>query len=144
MPRLDPYFEKQPPLLFVDELRSPIYKEKLLGFGEREPGKDEIDARGIYIDFRFPDDNKLLDTALVDFEKFSEVFEIKGERYPVIIEFAAGYVRESYRIIPAEDSCRILAGDTEGVRRAIFWLEDEFKSREGAFLGEETEVYLTK
>lgn len=140
--RIDPFFENQPPLAFIDELRSPIHKEKLLGFGEREPESNETDCRGAYIDFAFPDNEGVLESATEDFKRFSEVFEFGGNKYPIRIEFTAGYSFESYRIIPKNDGMTVLASDTEGVRRAIYYIEDEFKSREGAFFGRE-EIYRT-
>jgi len=140
--RIDPFFSNQPELGFIEELKSPIFKKKLAGFGERSAGADEIDCRGVYIDLAFPDPQGLLETATEDFKRFSEVFEIAGERYPVRIEFTAGYSFESYRIIPKDDVCLILASDTEGVRRAVIYIEDEFIAREGAILGRE-EIYRT-
>ena len=109
MPRKDPFFDDQPEFKFIEELRSPIYKEKLLGFGEREPEDCEFDARGIYVDFKFPDEKGVLETALSDFDRFIDLFEIKGNRYPVSFEFAAGYSFESYRIIPGAQGCRVLS-----------------------------------
>ncbi len=140
--RIDPFFYDQPELRFVDELRSPLFKEKQLGFGEREPLADEIDCRGAYIDFKFPDEAGLLETAVEDFANFARVFEFAGKRYPIKLEFTAGYSFESYRIIPKEDGCTVLASDTEGIRRAVVYIEDEFIAREGAFFGKD-EIYRT-
>ncbi len=142
MPRKDPFFEDQPEFKFIEELRSPLYKEKLLGFGEREPNAEEIDARGVYIDFKFPDEKGVLETAVDDFNRFIALFEIKGDKYPISFEFTAGYSYESYRIIPTAEGCRVLASDTEGIRRAFIYIEDEFIAREGAFFGKD-EIYRT-
>ena len=37
----DPFFENQPPLAFVDELKKPLHSEKPAGYGEREIEKNE-------------------------------------------------------------------------------------------------------
>ena len=41
---------------------------------------------------------------------------------------------ESFRLEIGPKSCRILAGDVEGIRRGIFQLEDEMLSLRGPFL----------
>ena len=133
MARIDPFFSDQPELSFVDELRSPMYKRKPRGFGVREPDAKEIDARGCYVDFRFPDPEGLLETAVADLSRFMSIFEIAGDRYPIIFEIRDGFLFESYRIIPTRRECLVIAGDTEGIRRAMIYIEDEFIAKEGAF-----------
>ncbi len=137
MPRRDPFFDRQPPLDFVNGLRAPLWDKKPRGFGEREAEEAEYDCRGIYLNSHFPDLEGLLETAAEDFKRFAEICEIGGARYELRLEYEAGGAHESYRIVPSESLCRIIAADTEGARRGIFFIEDEFLSREGAFLGKE-------
>ena len=137
MPRIDEFFYKQPPLKFVDKLRAPLHTAKPSGFGTREADADEYCAYGAYIDSHFPDEENLLETAYDDFKNFSEIYEVCGDKYPIVIEKVKTDVFESFAIVPKADKCIIEAGDTEGVRRAIIYIEDEFVRREGAFLPKE-------
>ncbi|MBR6632671.1 MAG: hypothetical protein IKL05_00025 [Clostridia bacterium] len=131
----DPFFLDQPPCGFVEELKAPVHKEAPLNFGSRKAVEEgEVNASGIYIKEKFPDTEGLLDTVYEDFESFRKACEIEGKGFPIIIEKGITPCFEAYRIAVDRDSCRIVSADTEGVRRAIFYLEGEMTKREGAFL----------
>ena len=132
--RIDPFFYKQPPLKFVEELRSPLHTEKPAWFGSVTPGAGEICAEGAFLQNSFPDAQGLLDTATEDFTCFLKVHDLAGKRYPIVLQKAETECFEAYRICIAPDGCRIEAGDTEGIRRALVYLEDEFLRRGGAVL----------
>ena len=83
--KIDEFFSRQPDLSFVEYLKSPVHVEKPKEFGIREMSKREVDVRGIYLDIAFPDDEKLLETAYDDFNKFLKVYSLGGNRYPVKI-----------------------------------------------------------
>ncbi|MBE6700354.1 MAG: hypothetical protein E7582_00485 [Ruminococcaceae bacterium] len=132
---LDEFFENQPPMEFIDELKSPVHKTAPLNFGSRkEKRDDEVDASGIYIKEYFPDPKGVLETVWADFSNFLKLCESKGERYPIIIKEGKTDSFEAYEINVAEDGVEIVSGDTEGVRRAIFYIEGELTKREGFFL----------
>ena len=131
---INPFYEKQPSLLFVDELKSPLHKEKPTWFKSGTPKDGETSANGIYIVNRFPDETHLLDTAMDDFETFSKIYEIAGTRYPLYLVFGETSCFEEYTVTVTEDSCTITAADTEGIRRGIIYIEDEMHRREGAYL----------
>ncbi len=134
-PRLDPFFEDQPPMEFTEDLKKPVHESAPVGFdkdGRAEPG--QVNCKGIYIKERFPDTEGLLDTAYADFERFIELCEISGNSYPVsfILGEVCGF--ESYRISANNEGCTVTAGDTEGIRRAIVYLEGELTKNEAPAL----------
>lgn len=131
---VDPFFFRQPPLRFVEELKKPVHEKKPVFFDRTKAHDDEVCAAGMYLCPDFPDEQGLLETAYADFERFLEVFEIGGAQYPVHIKQGETSCFEEYRIEIVQDGCTIVSADTEGVRRALIWLEDELQRREGPFL----------
>ena len=132
--RIDPFFYKQPSLSFVEELRSPLHVGKPAWFGSREINKGEVCVLGAYLQNWFIDPEGLLETAIDDFRKFLSVYDIIGERYPIILKQADTACYEAYRICITESSCQVEANDTEGIRRALVYLEDEMSRRGGPIL----------
>ncbi|MEA4824114.1 MAG: hypothetical protein VB111_08395 [Clostridiaceae bacterium] len=130
----DPFFADQPPLSFLDDLKSPVHAEKPAGFGTRSIAPGEADVSGLYLDSGFPDPKGLLETIYDDFTKFLLVTDVFGMRIPVRIEMAQTPVFEAYRVTVTDDAVTVETADTEGARRALIWIEDELKRREGAFL----------
>jgi len=128
------FYKEQPPLLFIEELKSPFHKEKPDWFNRKEIKTDEVSVKGIYIVNNFPDRENLLETAVCDFELFTDIFEIRGKDYPLVLEYCETAVFEEYIITVKENCTTIKAGDTEGIRRGIIFIEDELQRREGAFL----------
>ena len=132
--RIDPFFYKQPPLGFVDALRKPVHVGKPAWFGNRKPGKGEVSAKGAYLMNVFPDAEGLLETATEDFQRFLQIYGINGKQYPIILAKGNTGCFEAYRIQINELSCLVEANDTEGIRRALVYLEDEMSRREGPIL----------
>lgn len=132
--RIDPYFYKQPSLSFIEELRKPLHTEKPKWFGRRELREGEVSVRGAFLVNEFSDEEKLLETAVEDFRKFLSVFEVEGERYPIKLVHRQTESFEAYHIRVEQDGCILGAGDTEGIRRGLIYLEDEMQRREGAIL----------
>ena len=131
---LDEFFDKQPYPHFIDELKKPVHESKPVGFGTRCAQGDEVDMRGMYLDISFPDNEGLLETAYKDFETFLSVYEIGGKDYSVSIKKSKTSCFEEYSLTVSPDGCTIEADDTEGIRRALVYLEDLIKKAEGAFL----------
>lgn len=137
MERIDPFFSDQPPLEFIEELKKPFYQKKPENFGKRRVREGEYDCSGVYLDFNFPDENGYLETAIFDFERFAKLYEIAGNRYPVRIIKGETPCFEAFYIDATDTEITVTANDTEGVRRAIIFIEDEFCRREGAFFPKE-------
>lgn len=131
----DPFFYNQPELEFIDELKSPFFKEKPDYYGKRSIEKGEVDARGIYIAEKFIDDpDNLLETIYNDFDKFINLYEIGGKKFPVYLKKGDTECFEAYILEITEECVTITANDTEGIRRALIWLEDELRRQENAYL----------
>ena len=132
--RIDRFFKEQPPIEFIEDLKSPVHAEPPLGFGRAKKEDGEVSVNGIYIKEKFSGGDELLATAYNDFDTFVSVTRIGGDRYPIYIKRGEVSGYESHRITVTEDAVTIVAEDTEGVRRAIVYLEGEMTKREGAFL----------
>lgn len=132
--RVDYFFDKQPPLSFVDELRNPLHVSKPKWFERTQPREGETCVQGAYIVNEFPDEEKLLDTATEDFSCFLSLYGIAGDRYPIKLVKKPTQCFEAFRIRVQDGGCELQAEDTEGIRRAIVYLEDEMHRREGPIL----------
>ncbi len=130
----DEFFDLQPPLSFVEYLKAPIHAKRPARFARTEAEEGETSVRGLYLDHRFPDAEGLLDTATADFGLFISVCGIGGGRYPIRIAKGPTSCFEEYIIDVTAEGCTVTAGDTEGIRRALVYLEDEMIAREGPFL----------
>jgi len=132
--KLDPFFSDQPPLSFLDDLKSPVHSECPAGFGVREKAEGEIDVSGLYLDSDFPDPDGLLETIYDDFTRFLLTTKVFGMKVPVRIVEAETPTFEAYRVNVTAEAVTIETADTEGARRALVWIEDELRRREGAYL----------
>ncbi|MBO4980182.1 MAG: hypothetical protein J6D16_07225 [Clostridia bacterium] len=129
------YIDVQPPRAFVDELKKPLHSEKPSHFcAECQPREGEVRAFGLFLDKKFPDPEGLLDTVYEDFEAFAKVCGVWGDRYPIGLLFAANYEGEAHRIEVDEGGVRVTAGNAEGIRRALYFLEDSMIKRGGPVL----------
>ena len=132
--RIDPFFENQPPIEFIDSLKLPVHTAPPPNFKIGKPEEDEALAYGAYISEKFPSDEGLLDTAYDDFNTFLKICRVNGDKYPISLRQGKVNGYESYRISVSAEGCVITAEDTEGARRAIVYLEDEMTKREGPYL----------
>ena len=134
-PRLDPFFEDQPPIEFIEDLKKPVHEAAPKNFNRNGmPEENQVLALGAYIKEKFPDSEGLLDTAYADFERFLSLCEIGGDKYPISFVFGEVCGYESYKISVSEEGCTVTAADTEGIRRAVFYLEGELTKNEAPIL----------
>lgn len=91
---------------------------------------------GISIKAKFPDPKGYLETAYRDLNDFIIAGNIKNKNSIYIVETLKNInlKEEAFRIEIDENICRILASDTEGIRRGIFFIEDEMLKLNGPFL----------
>ncbi len=132
--RIDEFFYKQPEPSFIEWLKSPLHTKAPDGFGKREKKAGEACANGAYIGKCNPEWKETLESATSDFETFLRVSGVCGDKYPVNIEYKDGFSEESYSIVVECDGCTIYSSDSEGARRAIYYIEEEMIKREGPFL----------
>ena len=132
----DPFFKKQPPQSFLEDLLRPVHHETPAVWNARKATADEVMLSRIAINVTFPDPDGLLETAYADFRLFMSFAGITEDAagIPLVIEHGATECREAYRIEVTEDGVRVKAADTEGIRRALVYIEDEMHRREGCFL----------
>lgn len=132
----DAFMNKQPPMLFVNELLRPIHSESPAVWNKRAASKEEIAVMSVRLLQSFPDPEGLLETAYADFREFMRSVGISETDTGVrlVTEKAPLKCREAYRITVSEGEIRLASGDTEGIRRGLVFIEDEMNRREGGFL----------
>lgn len=134
----DEFFNMQPDCEFIELLKTPIHAQPPANWRTGSPLEDEFSVEGMYLNISFPDPENLLKTAYNDFYDFLDVCKIKGNKYPVHIIKKETSVFESYRIEIMKNGIVVSAGDPEGIRRALVWIENELAKNEGPYLSEKT------
>jgi len=120
---------------FVEDLKKPqpfalFWKEG----SQLKPGQVDI-SPGLVVKRDFPDKKKVLETAYADLDNFIVFAKLNKEGgLHVQTMKTAMPVPEAYRIEVTPRKIRLLAHDTEGIRRAIFHLEEMIATAEGPFL----------
>jgi len=132
--KCDPWLDKQPPPDFVDELRAPVHADAPIGFGRRAASHGEVNVTGLWIDNRFHDPKGLLVSVIEDFDRFVCLCRFEGESFSVRLEEGPTPCFEAYTIRVSKAGVVVTAADTEGIRRALIWMEDEMRRREGPYL----------
>ena len=130
----DPFRFDQPEMTFTKKLSTPLHTEKPPRWNETPASEDELDLSNINLNIEFKD--PILDTAYKDFEVFLSVMQINVCNNGVLFTIKHGDTEcfEAYKITVTKSSCKIVANDTEGIRRALVFVEDEMQRREGARL----------
>jgi len=120
---------------FVEDLKKPLpfvlfWKDG----GGPQPG--QLDLRpGLAVKRGFPDPKGVLDTAYADLDAFIAFAKLGGNgAIPVTTAKAKTEGTEAYSIEVTPKGIRLSAGDSEGIRRAIFHLEESMATAEGPFL----------
>jgi len=119
---------------FVDALSAPLTWKP--HWNREEKRQDEASLRnGVRVEADFPDPEGVLKTAYQDLDAFFESVGVPADgRYRLVTEQIPTQRFETFKLIVSENECRIQAGDTEGIRRGIFFLQDELMRAEGPFL----------
>ncbi len=119
---------------FVADLQSPLWTGH--AWGPREAATGEADLRGgVRFDGQFPDGEGLLETAYADLSDFLAAGKVRRNgRFTIETAKAETSTFEAYRIEVTADRCRIMASDTEGIRRGLFHVEDMMLRAGGPFL----------
>ena len=81
--------------------------------------------RGLFLRMEYPDPEGLLQTAETDFNRFlREAGLLKQDASAVVTAKADGLDGEAFRTTVLQNEIRIEAGNTEGIRRGLYELED--------------------
>ena len=119
---------------FVDALAAPVTWTPHWHRDEKKDGEAGLKP-GVRVEAAFPDPEALLATAYQDLDAFFKSVGIAPDGpYQVITEQVPTGGVETFRLVVSQSECRIQANDTEGIRRGIFFLEDELMGSEGPFL----------
>lgn len=130
----DEFFKKQPPLLFLKDLKAPYHTSPVCDFKKEGKREGEIYVDGIYIKDEFCDKDGLFDSAKEDFNLFASVYDIGGNAFPLILRKGKTERFEAYKVTVTKEAVIITANDTEGIRRGIYFVEDMIISREAPFM----------
>jgi hypothetical protein len=120
---------------FVEDIKKPMWTDH--GWKHDIPKENCVNlSSGVDFRDRFQDPNKLLETAYQDLYNFFEAGNVhsKGGKYIIETIKVSNLGKETFQIEVDEKKCRILATDVEGIRRGIFYIEDEMLRLGGAFL----------
>ena len=120
---------------FVEELRTAPYHQPVQ-WTPRQPLRSEVFfPHGLHLEPRFADPHARLATAYADFRFFLSSVGLPADGpYPLVTQALSTARREEYCIRVSAAGCELGAGDTEGIRRGLIWLEDEMLRRGGPFL----------
>ena len=119
---------------FVEALKAPIWEG--LEWSPQEAKDGEASLReGVRVLAGFPDPEGLLETAYADLADFFAAGGVP-EDGPFVIETTAAETpaAEAYRVEVTDSRCRVLAADTEGIRRGLFHVENLMLASGGPFL----------
>lgn len=119
---------------FIDALKAPFWSR--IGWEPREVASGEVGfATGVGIVESFPDPSGALETVHRDFREFLAAAGVAHDGpYEIRTERVEMDVAESWRLKVTDECCRVGAADTEGIRRAIHFIQDETLRRQGPFL----------
>jgi len=119
---------------FVEALAAPMTWKPHWSRTQALRGEADL-GRGVTIEAGFPDPEGLLDTAYQDVRAFFSGTQLPVDGpYRIHTEQIHTSRGETFRLVVQETECRIQAGDTEGIRRGLFFLEDLLLGAEGPFL----------
>ena len=120
---------------FIEDLQSPLWTHH--NWVKAVQGDHLADlSSGISLRRGFPDTSGRLTTAYDDLRSFLSAGGVSFEDGDYSVETAEDkkLTGESFRLEIQSRTCRILAGNAEGVRRGIFYLEDEMLRQRNPFL----------
>jgi hypothetical protein len=120
---------------FIDDLKSPMWTHHVWEKADHGTKTADLSA-GIKLQRGFSDPGNRLETAYEDLRVFMAAGGVLYDNGKYIIGTAEdGKLKgESFRIEIKPDGCLIMAGDIEGIRRGIFYLEDEMLRLQGPCL----------
>ena len=120
---------------FVEDLRKPLPFTLFWKEGSTpQPGQVDLRA-GLTVKRSFPDEKGVLKTAYDDLEAFIVSAKLaKKGGLCVMVEKATTDVPETYSIKVSPKGIWLLANDAEGIRRAVFHLEELIAAADGPFL----------
>ncbi len=132
----DEFMDKLPEITFEDTLSLPQHINTPPNWNSRSAREGEIFISGISPTLDFPDEEGLLEVSYRDFSDFLSMANIRvsDNEYPLALIKDEHICPEGYKINVTKEGITIFSADTEGIRRALIYIEDEMYRREGSFL----------
>jgi len=130
-----PYQPGEDTWKFIEDLKSPMWTKH--EWIKTVPGPQLADlSTGVKLQTGFPDPKGRLETAYEDLRSFLTAGCVPYDSGKYLVETVEDkeLKSESFRLEIQSGNCRIIAGDVDGVRRGIFYLEDEMLRQRGPFL----------
>jgi len=118
----------------IQQLQEPLWTRH--PWQSRAAKSDEVSLQnGVRIQKYFDDPDNLLETAYCDLEDYFNAgnVSLNGD-FEIVTELIKTQTKEAFRVTVSQNQCRIQSGDAEGIRRGIFYIEDEMCRARGAFL----------
>ncbi|MEO5996566.1 MAG: hypothetical protein ABIN89_07550 [Chitinophagaceae bacterium] len=120
---------------FIEDLKAPLWTKhpwKMKSIGE---GYANLSG-GVKIKDFFNEPATRLATAYEDLRQFFKAGSVPLDKgiYTIETALVEGLIEEEFQVEVNSKGCRLLASDVEGIRRAIFYIEDKMLSLEGPFL----------
>lgn len=120
---------------FVDDLKSPFWEK--ITWSKQHADMNQADlSKGIRLKAMFPDPQNRLESAYADLERFCLASGIGYPDGKFMMETIkdVSLKGEEFRLEVGTDRARIFAGHVDGIRRGIFYVEDEMLIQKGPFL----------
>jgi hypothetical protein len=93
-----------------------------------KPSENQLDARsGITLNFQYPDEEKILETAITDINRFLTEANCAGSTITFTVVYEENFDIEEYQIT-INENIKLAASDSEGIRRGIYALMDLISS----------------
>jgi len=106
---------------FIDALSEPLIWMPHWKRDQKKQGEASL-QRGVRVEADFPDQEGVLETAYQDLDAFFSSVGVPAEGpYRIVTERIPTQRFETFKLVVGENECRIQAGDTEGIRRGIFF-----------------------
>ncbi|HZH72275.1 MAG TPA: hypothetical protein VFD91_07270 [Mariniphaga sp.] len=120
---------------FIDDLKAPMWTKHDWEQKKSSPGQVDL-SEGIILKKNFADPKGYLETAYEDLNQFFEAANVSTDKGGYAIEFITvdDLEGEAFRIETNDNKCTVMAGDVEGIRRGIYFLEDEMLRLRAPFL----------
>ncbi len=120
---------------FIEELKAPLWTKH--NWEPKAPDSGQVDlSGGVILKKEFSDPEGRLETAYNDLLLFLAAGNVPTDKGEYVFEFlpSSDLDGEAFRLEVNDRNCRIWAGNVEGIRRAVFYLEDEMLRLRAPFL----------
>lgn len=118
---VDEFFTKQPPWEFTKELQN--YQIPKISFSKEETN-GFVYPKGINLKTNDFSSEGLLETAFGDFDAFLCANKLGGEAFPILLRRDKTLEKEEFSLSIDLQRCVLSAGEREGIRRGLFFIED--------------------